>query len=158
MRLGSSTGLYDVRFGEDMHVLIGCGLGGGSLINAGVALRPDERMFRDPVWPDEVAHDGLLGVAGVTEAEARARWRLAACLILHRYGRLKPCDNIVLVLTASAHRETAFAAAEFLMDYLKTSAPFWKRESGPDGSNWVEADARDEVATARWDETKDAAE
>jgi molybdopterin synthase catalytic subunit len=92
------------------------------------------------------------------EAEARARWRLAACLILHRYGRLKPCDNIVLVLTASAHREAAFAAAEFLMDYLKTSAPFWKRESGPDGSNWVEADARDEGATARWDETKDAAE
>ena len=70
MRLGSSTGLYDVRFGEDMHVLIGCGLGGGSLINAGVALRPDERMFRDPVWPDEVAHDGLLD-----EGYARAaRW------------------------------------------------------------------------------------
>jgi cholesterol oxidase len=60
MRLGSATGLYDVRFGEDMHVLIGCGLGGGSLINAGVALRPDERVFRDPVWPDEVARDGFL--------------------------------------------------------------------------------------------------
>ena len=70
MRLGSATGLYDVRFGEDMHVLIGCGLGGGSLINAGVALRPDERVFRDPVWPDEVAHDGLL-----EEGYARAaRW------------------------------------------------------------------------------------
>ena len=70
MRLGSATGLYDVRLGEDMHVLIGCGLGGGSLINAGVALRPDERVFRDPVWPDEVAHDGLL-----EEGYARAaRW------------------------------------------------------------------------------------
>jgi cholesterol oxidase len=70
MRIGSATGLYDVRFGEDMHVLIGCGLGGGSLINAGVALRPDERVFRDPVWPDEVAHDGLL-----EEGYARAaRW------------------------------------------------------------------------------------
>jgi cholesterol oxidase len=70
MRIGSATGLYDVRFGEDMHVLIGCGLGGGSLINAGVALRPDERVFRDPVWPDEVAHDGLLD-----EGYARAaRW------------------------------------------------------------------------------------
>jgi cholesterol oxidase len=70
MRVGSPTGLYDVRFGEDMHVLIGCGLGGGSLINAGVALRPDERVFRDPVWPDEIAHDGLLD-----EGYARAaRW------------------------------------------------------------------------------------
>jgi cholesterol oxidase len=60
LSMGSPTGLYDVRFGEDMHVLVGCGLGGGSLINAGVALRPDERMFRDPVWPGEVAGDGLL--------------------------------------------------------------------------------------------------
>jgi len=57
-RLGSATGLYDVRFGEDMHVLIGCGLGGGSLINAGVALRPDARVFRDPAWPHQVATDG----------------------------------------------------------------------------------------------------
>jgi cholesterol oxidase len=70
LRIGSATGLYDVRFGEDMHVLIGCGLGGGSLINAGVALRPDERVFRDPVWPDEIANDGLLN-----EGYARAaRW------------------------------------------------------------------------------------
>ena len=70
MRVGSATGLYDVRFGEDMHVLIGCGLGGGSLINAGVALRPDERVFRDPLWPDEVTHDRLL-----EEGYARAaRW------------------------------------------------------------------------------------
>ena len=70
MRLGSPTGLYDVRFGEDMHVLIGCGLGGGSLINAGVALRPDPRVFADPVWPAEVAGDGLLD-----EGYARAaRW------------------------------------------------------------------------------------
>jgi cholesterol oxidase len=70
MRLGSPTGLYDVRFGEDMHVLIGCGLGGGSLINAGVALRPDPRVFLDPVWPGEVGGDGL-----IEEAYARAaRW------------------------------------------------------------------------------------
>jgi cholesterol oxidase len=70
VRMGSPTGLYDVRLGEDMHVLVGCGLGGGSLINAGVALRPDGRVFRDPAWPDEVAEDGLLD-----EAYARAaRW------------------------------------------------------------------------------------
>jgi molybdopterin synthase catalytic subunit len=84
------------------------------------------------------------------EAEACARWPLQACLIVHRYGTLKPSENIVLVLTASEHREAAFRAAEFLMDYLKTRAPFWKRESGPRGSRWVEADARDEVAGSRW--------
>jgi molybdopterin synthase catalytic subunit len=92
------------------------------------------------------------------EAEARARWPLADCLILHRHGTLKPGDNIVLVLTASAHREAAFAAAEFLMDDLKTRAPFWKRETGPQGSRWVAPEARDEVASSRCAEVKDAAE
>jgi molybdopterin synthase catalytic subunit len=92
------------------------------------------------------------------ETEARGRWPLQACTIVHRYGTLKAADNIVLVVTASAHREAAFKAAEFLMDYLKTRAPFWKRESGPEGSRWVEADARDKTAGARWAETKDAAE
>ncbi len=92
------------------------------------------------------------------EAEANARWPLQASLIIHRYGTLKPGDNIVLVATASEHRDAAFAAAEFLIDYLKTGAPFWKRESGPEGHRWVEADARDEDAYARWKTTKDAAE
>jgi molybdopterin synthase catalytic subunit len=84
------------------------------------------------------------------EAEASSRWPLQACLIVHRYGTLKPSDNIVLVLTASEHRGPAFRAAEFLIDYLKTRAPFWKRESGRQGSHWVEADARDEIAGSRW--------
>jgi molybdopterin synthase catalytic subunit len=92
------------------------------------------------------------------EAEASARWLLQASLIVHRYGTLKPSDNIVLVLTTSEHREAAFRAAEFLMDYLKTRAPFWKRESGPQGTRWVEADARDAVAGSRWDKPKHAAE
>ena len=92
------------------------------------------------------------------EAEASARWPLQASLIVHRYGTLKPSENIVLVLTASEHREAAFRAAEFLMDYLKTRAPFWKRESGPQGTRWVEADARDEIAGSRWDKPKHAAE
>ena len=91
------------------------------------------------------------------EAEACARWPLQASLIVHRYGALKPGDNIVLVATASEHREAAFEAARFLMDYLKTSAPFWKREDGPSGARWVEAEARDETATARWNK-KPAAE
>jgi molybdopterin synthase catalytic subunit len=92
------------------------------------------------------------------ETEANARWPLQASLIVHRTGRLLPGDNIVLVATASEHRAAAFAAAEFLMDYLKTSAPFWKRESGPEGSRWVSADARDASARARWKAAKDAAE
>lgn len=91
------------------------------------------------------------------EAEACARWPLQASLIVHRYGALAPGDNIVLVATASEHREAAFEAARFLMDYLKTRAPFWKREDGPSGARWVEAEARDETATARWSE-KPAAE
>jgi len=95
---------------------------------------------------------------GRIEAEAQARWPLQASLIVHRVGTLRPNDNIVLVLTASAHREAAFAAAEFLMDYLKTRAPFWKRESGPGGSRWVEANATDDAASARWLSSKDAAE
>ncbi len=92
------------------------------------------------------------------EAEAQARWPLQASLVVHRYGRLKPGDNIVLVVTASEHRDAAFDAAKFLMDYLKNSAPFWKRESGPGGSRWVEAEAKDADAAARWHRKKHAAE
>ena len=91
------------------------------------------------------------------EAEANARWTLQASLIVHRIGTLKPGDNIVLVVTASEHRDAAFEAAKFLMDYLKTAAPFWKRESGPGGTRWVEAEARDDDAASRW-KKKHAAE
>ncbi|ODR96866.1 molybdenum cofactor biosynthesis protein MoaE [Methyloceanibacter stevinii] len=86
------------------------------------------------------------------EEEARSRWPLQASLIVHRVGTLLPGDNIVLVVTASAHREAAFEAARFLMDYLKTSAPFWKRETGPQGEHWVEAKDTDDQAAARWRE------
>jgi len=92
------------------------------------------------------------------EAEAQARWPLQASLIVHRYGALMPGDNIVLVVTASEHRDTAFDAAKFLMDYLKTGAPFWKRETGPGGARWVEASAHDEASAARWTKPKRAAE
>jgi len=84
------------------------------------------------------------------EAEAQTRWPLSATLIIHRYGPLEPGDNIVLVVTASAHRKAAFEANEFLMDWLKTKAPFWKRESGDDGDDWVEAKDSDDEAAARW--------
>jgi len=84
------------------------------------------------------------------ETEARARWKLQASLIVHRTGSLKPGDNIVLVVTASEHRDAAFDAAKFLMDYLKTRAPFWKREDGPGGARWVEASTADGNAASRW--------
>jgi len=85
------------------------------------------------------------------EAEANARWPLAASLIVHRYGILKPGDNIVLVIAASAHRQAAFDAAQFMMDYLKTQAPFWKKEVGADGTGrWVSANERDDKALKRW--------
>jgi molybdopterin synthase catalytic subunit len=85
------------------------------------------------------------------EAEAHARWPLQASLIVHRVGELAPGDNIVLVVTASAHRQAAFEAAAFLMDYLKTRAPFWKKEVSAAGEGaWVEAREGDESAAKRW--------
>ncbi len=87
------------------------------------------------------------------EAEANARWRLDASLIIHRYGTLSPGERIVLVVTASAHRRDAFEANQFLVDWLKTKAPFWKRESGAGGESWVEASGSDDDAAARWAKT-----
>lgn len=85
------------------------------------------------------------------ETEARARWPLHGVAVIHRVGTLRPGDDIVLVVTASAHRRAAFEAAEFLMDYLKTRAPFWKKEVARDGSGgWVDARETDDAAMQRW--------
>ena len=83
-------------------------------------------------------------------SQAMQRWELADALVIHRYGDLKPLDQIVLVVVASAHRQAAFAACEFIMDYLKTEAPFWKKESTPEGERWVDAKEFDEAAKNRW--------
>jgi molybdopterin synthase catalytic subunit len=90
--------------------------------------------------------------------EAEERWGLQGVTVIHRYGRLVPGDNIVLVVTAAAHRGDAFAAAEFLMDYLKARAPFWKKEERPDGTAWVNAKASDDAAAGRWAKPRRAAE
>lgn len=85
------------------------------------------------------------------EAEARRRWPLQGTTIIHRHGAMKPGDNIVLVICASAHRQAAFEAAEFLMDYLKTRAPFWKaEETGSGERRWIAAKAGDDEAAERW--------
>ena len=94
---------------------------------------------------------------GMAEAEiarhveaAERRWSLLGATVIHRYGRIVPGEDIVLVLTASSHRQDAFAAAEFLMDYLKTRAPFWKRVERAGATHWVEAKSSDDSAAARW--------
>ena len=86
------------------------------------------------------------------EAEAHRRWTLDASLIVHRYGRLEPGERIVLVLTASPHRDAAFDACRFLIDWLKTKAPFWKLEETPKGEHWVEAHQDDDAAARKWEQ------
>jgi len=95
--------------------------------------------------------------AGMAEAEiarhveeATSRWPLAGVTVIHRYGRIEPAENIVLVVTTSSHREAAFAAAEFLMDYLKTRAPFWKQVEVAGAKSWVAAKDADDTAAERW--------
>jgi molybdopterin synthase catalytic subunit len=83
--------------------------------------------------------------------EATARWQLSAVTIIHRVGVLRPKDQIVLVVTASAHRQAAFDGCAFVMDYLKTQAPFWKKETRASGEYWIEARSSDDEAAARWD-------
>ena len=83
--------------------------------------------------------------------DAASRWNILDALVVHRHGELTPTDQIVMVAVTSAHRGDAFAACAFIMDFLKTQAPFWKKESTPDGPHWVEAKASDDAAAERWD-------
>jgi molybdopterin synthase catalytic subunit len=106
---------------------------------------------------DDIAALTLEHYPGMAEAEIRrhadealSRWPLQGLTVIHRFGRITPGENIVLVVTASQHRQAAFEAAEFLMDYLKTSAPFWKQEERAKGKDWIEARAHDDAAAARW--------
>lgn len=121
-------------------------------------------ICRDANDGDAVSTMTLEHYPGMTEkalekivAEARSRWSVMDVLVVHRVGELKPTDQIVLVAVAGAHRGEAFAACEFIMDYLKTRAPFWKKEQTPRGSRWVEARASDGEAAQRWDPPKSSA-
>ena len=114
-------------------------------------------LVRDVAGPDRIAAMTLEHYPGMTEraiaeieAEAQKRWPLEATLVVHRYGRLEPGDRIVLVATASAHRAAAFESCEFLIDWLKTKAPFWKLEETPAGPRWVDAKSSDDQAADRW--------
>ncbi len=114
-------------------------------------------LVRDISHGTGVAEMTLEHYPGMTEKalaaivdEAKSRWEIYDALVIHRVGRLQPCDQIVLVAVTSAHRGAAFAACEFIMDYLKTRAPFWKREETADGARWVDARDSDDTAAARW--------
>ena len=114
-------------------------------------------LVRDFADGDSVSSMTLEHYPGMTEkqleaieAEAQERWPLDGTIIIHRYGKLDAGDRIVFVAAASAHREAAFEACRFLMDWLKTKAPFWKKESGEAGDQWVEAKDSDDEATERW--------
>ena len=114
-------------------------------------------QVRDLNDGDNVASMTLEHYPGMTEKslesiveQAKNRWAIEDALVVHRVGELKPLDKIVLVLVASAHRKDAFAACEFMMDYLKTEAPFWKKEQTPSGERWVEARDSDDQAKSRW--------
>jgi molybdopterin synthase catalytic subunit len=114
-------------------------------------------VVRDLNEGDRVAEMTLEHYPGMTEkalekivAEAQSRWSIYDALVIHRVGTLKPGDQIVLVVVTGAHRGEAFDACEFLMDYLKTRAPFWKKERTPDGARWVEARESDDAAADRW--------
>lgn len=116
-------------------------------------------LVRDVAGGEAVSAMTLEHYPGMTEkqlarveAEARERWPLQASLVIHRYGRLAPGDRIVLVVTASAHRAAALESCQFLIDWLKTRAPFWKREETPDGARWVAPRASDAAAAGRWQE------
>jgi molybdopterin synthase catalytic subunit len=114
-------------------------------------------VCRDVNDGESVATMTLEHYPGMTEKalakivdEAIARWRVIDVTVVHRVGELKPTDQIVLVVVSGGHRGDAFAACEFLMDYLKTRAPFWKKERTPEGARWVEARSSDDDAAARW--------
>jgi len=114
-------------------------------------------VVRDINDGDAVSTMTLEHYPGMTEKsigaiidQARGRWEVLDALVIHRVGTLKPTDQIVLVVVASGHRGDAFAACEFIMDYLKTQAPFWKKEVTPQGARWVDARASDDEAAGRW--------
>ena len=114
-------------------------------------------VVRDLNEGADVAEMTLEHYPGMTEkalekivGEAKSRWDIYDALVVHRVGTLKPTDQIVLVVVASAHRGAAFQACEFLMDYLKTRAPFWKKEKTPEGGRWVDARGADDAAADRW--------
>ena len=143
------TGAFDVnaeierlRAADPRVGAIACFIGVVRDLNEGVAV--GSMTLEHYPGMTEKALEDIVG-------QARRRWDLYDVLVIHRVGELRPTDPIVLVIVSSAHRGEAFAACEFVMDYLKTEAPFWKKEATPEGVRWVDARESDNAARARWD-------
>ena len=135
----------DFDLGVEAAALRGAGDAGALVTFSGVVRGGDVSAMTLEHYP------GMTEAAlAEIEAEAQERWPLTATLIIHRVGRLAPGEQIMMVAAASRHRAAAFEAAEFLMDYLKTRAPFWKKEETPEGARWVDAREIDDAAAARW--------
>lgn len=141
-----------IAIAAEVEKLIGARNDVGALVTFTGICRADENGA--PIAALTLEHYPGMAEAEIARhvEEACARWPLLAALVVHRYGRITPGENIVLVATASSHRQAAFAAAEFLMDYLKTRAPFWKQVEAAGGTAWVEAKSVDDAAAERWSE------
>ena len=134
--------------GAELRDFTGAQRGAGAVVSFSGLVRDDGgRLSRM-----EIEHYPGMTEAALAEIrdQAVARWQLTDALVIHRYGPMLPGEVIMMVATAARHRGAAFAAAEFLMDYLKSRAPFWKKEFGPDGAEWVAATDEDEAALDRW--------
>jgi molybdopterin synthase catalytic subunit len=145
MRVAVQPAPFDL--GAEVATFIAGAAGAGAVVTFTGIVRPD-----DGLTGMEIEHyPGMTekAVRGIVE-EATHRWTLVDALVIHRYGPLKPGEAIMMVATAAPHRGDAFAAAEFLMDYLKSRAPFWKKESRDGGQTWVAAKDTDEDALKRW--------
>ena len=145
MRVAVQSSPFDL--GAEVAAFTAGVTGAGAVVTFTGIVRPDGGLTGMEIehYPGmtEKAISGIL-------VEAFARWKLADALVIHRHGPLKPGETIMMVATAAPHRGDAFAAAEFLMDYLKSRAPFWKKESRDGGETWVEAKDADEDALKRW--------
>lgn len=145
MRVAVQSAPFDL--GAEVAAFTAGVAGAGAVVTFTGIVRPDGGLTGM-----EIEHyPGMTekAISGIT-AEAVARWKLADALVIHRHGQLKPGEAIMMVATAAPHRGDAFAAAEFLMDYLKSRAPFWKKEITRDGAEWVAAKYEDEAALGRW--------
>lgn len=135
--------------GAETNAFLGASGGAGAAVTFTGLVRSDAR---DPITSLTLECYPELAIAQIGELEAQAivRFGLLRATVIHRYGELKPGEPIVQVMTLASHRQAAFEAAEFLMDYLKTEAPFWKKEAGSNGTRWVEHNTADDKAKARW--------
>lgn len=145
MRISVQSAPFDL--GEEARAFTAAAPGAGAVVTFTGIVRGDGGLSVMEIehYPG-MTERAITAIAG----QAVARWSLIDALVIHRHGRLAVGETIMMVATAAPHRADAFAAAEFLMDYLKSRAPFWKKEIGPDGAAWVAAKDEDEAALTRW--------